>query len=151
MCSCYGSCLPTVIFCSIKSGLDDPETLDYEVTFRYFSDYTKSVDPVLASDATALESAYKRYKSDYERKGVVSFFDSQKDIEWFKERYHPGSEMTELREECKRKGREGKMQLFVEELEGGKLAGLIFDLGEWRPRFAECIGSFQNRLILCGS
>lgn len=110
--------------------MDDPETLEYEVTFRYFSDYTRSVNMHLANDASALEAAYKRYKSDFERRGVLAFFNVQKDVEWFRERYHPGPEMTQLRENCKRKGREGKMQRFLDELEGGQLDALTLDLGE---------------------
>ena len=115
--------------------LDPPEALDYQVTFRYFTDYIRSSNPSLAADATALEAAWQQYQVDFKRRGTVSFFEEMKDQSWFKEKYDPSKEMELLRMRLKKKGREGGMQRFLNEFEAGNLEAISFDYREFSSLF----------------
>lgn len=107
--------------------LDPPERLDYQVTFRYYTDYIRSTNPALASDSEALEAAWQQYQIDFKRRGTVGFFEEMKDQSWFKEKYDPSKEMESLRVRLKKKGREGGMQRFLNEFEAGNLEAISYD------------------------
>lgn len=101
--------------------------LDYQVTFRYFTDFHTRNNPSLASDSAALEASWQQYLIDFKRRGVVGFFEEMKEQSWFKEKYEPSKEMTGLRDRLKKKGREGGMQRFLDELEAGNLEAISYD------------------------
>lgn len=85
-----------------------------------------------------MEAAYARYKTDFARRGVTSFFDKMKDASWFREKYDPGKEYEDMRERLKRRGREGQVQRFLDEFESGAYDHLTHELGEFgqAPLFA---------------
>lgn len=121
------SLIPISLHHSPPDVLDPPEMLDYQVTFRYFTDFHAVNNPTLATDAAALEASWQRYLIDFKRRGVVTFFKEMKDQSWFKEKYEPSKEMTALRDRLKKKGREGGMQRFLNELEAGNLEAISYD------------------------
>jgi hypothetical protein len=133
-CAFFGS-LQTLVrlhltpLCSHLGRLDPPDTLAYQVTFRYFTDWIRESQPALADNPEALDAAWLQYKSDFMRKGHAAFFDEMKDKSWFREKYEPSKEMEEMREGLKVRGRAGAMERFLKEVESGKLDALSFDYG----------------------
>lgn len=60
---------------------------------------------------------------------------------WFKEKYSPAQEMADLRGTLKAKGREGRLDRFLAELEDGKLDELSFDLQRKQARVVHVCSS----------
>jgi hypothetical protein len=87
----------------------------------------------LADDKDALEVAWRKYRADYLRRQFQSFFSEHKNKPWFKEKYDPDEEP--LRKALKAKGREGKVDAFLESLGKGELDDLSFDYN--RKRYGE--------------
>lgn len=110
--------------------IDAPDTLSYQVTFRYFTDWLRQAQPEVAQSVDAVDAAWLRYRSNYLRKGATGFFDEMKDQCWFKEKYSPAQDMEELRATLKKKGREGRVETFLSDLETGRLQELSYDYGE---------------------
>ncbi|KAM0745655.1 hypothetical protein T439DRAFT_330469 [Meredithblackwellia eburnea MCA 4105] len=111
-----------------KPYLEPPEALDYLVTKRYLADFLRQSNPSFPHESQeAVDEAYRKYQNTYNRKSFVPFFDEMKEAIWFKERYDPAPDFEEQRKKRKEKGREGKLDAFLEELESGKFEHLSFD------------------------
>lgn len=102
-------------------NLQPPESLQYLVTYRYFTDYMQQQQ--ISSDAPtseeSLNEAWKKYQMSYLRKQNHNFWNEQKEKEWFKERYEPSEVMENLRESSKLKGLEGAVESWLEAMESG--------------------------------
>lgn len=113
--------------------MDPPESLPYEVTLRYYTDYLKESDPLVTP--TMIETMWKKYKTFVLRKGLHLFFDQIKGQAWFEERYEGGRERDEVRDRLKVEGKEGKMESWLEKRESIDISydeDQIVDEGEWR-------------------
>lgn len=99
--------------------------MPYEVTFRYFADWFRQSQPGAAPEV--LDAAWEKYKRDGLRKMQIVAFDEHKRKMWFREKYEGGKEWEEMRSALKSKGREGKMDKWLEEEKSGKYDGLCFD------------------------
>lgn len=109
--------------------MDPPESLNYQVTLRYFTDYIRQSQPSLADNKDSLNDAWKRYCNQFMRKGYLRFFDEMRRDAWFRERYEPSQEMEDLRIVVKKAGRDGKMQIFLDEATSGSLKDIYLEVG----------------------
>lgn len=116
--------------------MDPPESLPYEVTLRYYTDYLKESDPLVTP--TMIETMWKKYKTFVVRKGLHLFFDQIKGQAWFEERYEGGRERDEVRSRLKVEGREGKMESWLEKREEAQVSydeEQVVDEGEYRAPY----------------
>lgn len=113
----------------LYSGMDPPESLNYQVTLRYFTDYIRQSQTSLADNKDSLNDAWKRYCNQFMRKGFLRFFDEMRREAWFRERYEPSQEMEDLRIMVKKAGRDGKMQKFMDEATSGSLKDIFLEVG----------------------
>ncbi|KAK4705369.1 hypothetical protein P7C70_g818, partial [Phenoliferia sp. Uapishka_3] len=109
--------------------MEPPESLPYLVTLRYLTDYLRQTSPSFPIDSKdALDAAFRKYKNAYYRKSFQPFFQSVKGKIWFREKYEPSKEMEEMRKGLRKKGREGKLERWLEDVEGGALDEVRFDV-----------------------
>ncbi|KAM0788989.1 hypothetical protein ACM66B_003058 [Microbotryomycetes sp. NB124-2] len=122
--------------------LDAPDKLDYKVTQRYFKDWLELVDPKTAADNVAFEHAWNEYEISFKRRDVKEFFDSARKDPWFQEKYDSSKSMTEMRAKNKAKGRSGKLQKFLAELDS--LGDLSFDYPEHKDANGKLAAEGEN-------
>ena len=84
--------------------MDPPDSLPYEVTFRYFADWFRQSQPGAAPEV--LDAAWEKYKRDGLRKMQIVAFDEHKRKMWFREKYE-GGEGVGGDEECAEEQGEG--------------------------------------------
>ncbi|KAL8277884.1 hypothetical protein RQP46_009703 [Phenoliferia psychrophenolica] len=112
-----------------RTTMERPEDLPYLVTQRYFTDYLRSSSPSFpVENLDAVEIAFRKYTRAFARRSFHPFFVDMKRRVWFRERYEPSKEAEEARKVLRKRGREGRMDRFVDELESGKLDELVFDV-----------------------
>ncbi|SCZ99130.1 BZ3500_MvSof-1268-A1-R1_Chr7-1g09406 [Microbotryum saponariae] len=118
----------------IRSTLEAPETLPYQVTQRYFTDWLLQNKPSLSKNQPAIEAEWSKYLTSWRRKALTSTFQEHEKAAWFREKYDPREPYAEMRERLKQKGREGRVESFLAELARDHLEGIVMDYGEWKPR-----------------
>ncbi|KAG0145097.1 hypothetical protein CROQUDRAFT_671995 [Cronartium quercuum f. sp. fusiforme G11] len=119
-----------------RSHMPAPSELPHLVSFRYFADYMRSTSPSIAEDKDKLAEQWRRYRQDYSQKQLVGFFEENKTKPWFREKYMPGPELDQLRAALRKKGREGKLAVFLKGLEAGEFDILNYDYQPSRKRFS---------------
>ncbi|CAH7670282.1 hypothetical protein BY996DRAFT_4581806 [Phakopsora pachyrhizi] len=87
----------------------------------------RATSPHIAEDKERLAEQWKRYRQDFSRKQLVTFFEENKTKPWFREKYLPGPEFEDMRERLKKKGREGKVEAFVKGLNSGSFDIVNYD------------------------
>lgn len=102
-----------------------PEDLPYQVSFDHFEAYMRQSYPNIYEDRVRLDEAWRKYRNGFMRRQYLSFFEQNKKSPWFQERYDPAQEP--LRARLRAKGREGKVDEFLQDLSSGKLEDLNFD------------------------
>lgn len=107
--------------------MDPPDSLPYQVTFRYFTDWFRESQPGVTASPEVLDAAWEKYKRSGLRKSHFAAFEEHRRKMWFREKYEGGKEWEETRVALRKKGREGKMDKWVEEEKSGKYEGLSFD------------------------
>ncbi|KAK4055512.1 hypothetical protein OIV83_000058 [Microbotryomycetes sp. JL201] len=110
---------------------EPPDELDYKVTRRYYRDWLQYAKPKIAADDAAFENAWQHYEISFKRRDVERVFNKAKKDSWFQEKYNPSKNMAEMRARNKAKGRSGKLQKFLAELDD--LKELSFDYPERKP------------------
>ncbi|KAH8929903.1 hypothetical protein BT69DRAFT_11011 [Atractiella rhizophila] len=105
--------------------MDPPSSFPYQVTYRYFSEYTRLHSPHVFNDKVALQDEWNKYKLERLRSAYWKFFEEWKSKPWFQERYSLEDEWKVPREETRKKGR--GTERFLEGLERGEWDGLSLD------------------------
>ncbi|SGY78892.1 BQ5605_C008g04985 [Microbotryum silenes-dioicae] len=108
----------------IRSTLEAPETLPYQVTQRYFTDWLLQIKPSLSKNQPAIETEWSKYLTSWRRKALTSTFQEHENAAWFREKYDPREPYAEMRERLKQKGREGRVESFLAELASDHLEGI---------------------------
>ncbi|KAI8140367.1 hypothetical protein BJV82DRAFT_645835 [Fennellomyces sp. T-0311] len=67
----------------------DLDQLDYVVPFKQFCDHLRTVHSRSHFDEDELQKRYQHYKEKVLARQLSSFFASNKDKQWFQEKYHP--------------------------------------------------------------
>ncbi|MBW0491899.1 hypothetical protein O181_031614 [Austropuccinia psidii MF-1] len=127
-----------------RSHLTPPSELPHLVSFRYFADFMRATSPHIAEDKEKLAEQWKRYRHDYTRKHLVTFFEENKSKHWFREKYLPGAEFEEMRERLKKKGREGKVEKFIQGLEKGDFDIVNYDYLPMSKKFTNSKSNIEN-------
>lgn len=73
---------------------------------------------------------YQKYKTDFQRQSLWSFFLRHQSDEWFKEKYAIYAPYVEARRLRRRTGRMGHKEVWLHELESGALDKVCWDLQE---------------------
>lgn len=102
----------------------DPAKLDFLLNFREFAEYIEVSDGFKRSE-DELSKRYTIYKENLVAKQAQSFFETHKEIEWFREKYHP-VESKPIRQETLER-RRVLLTEFMARMEEGKLDGVDFD------------------------
>lgn len=122
----------------------DPMQSDSLLSFRAYAQMTRATRDRTAEHLTnnELYESYQNYKTVYNRKVVANFFEQRKTEEWFKEKYSMQPAYLTARLERKRMGRAGKKQIWLDELQQGKLDRVNYDM---QPRELEESSSMPSR------
>lgn len=107
--------------------MQPPSEFPYLVSFRYFSEFMRLTSPDIAEDRDRLGEYWRRYKSDTQHRHLRIFFDDQNSSAWFMDKYSPDDDAVERRKRVRQKGREGRVDAFLAQLEKGELDDLNFD------------------------
>lgn len=110
-----------------RSTLKPPTDLPYLASFQYYKDWMRDEDPRTYDDKVRLEESYKKYKSNFLYRSNRNFFDEINGMAWCKEKYGITEEEEAERKRLRAKGREGKIEQFLQTLESGDLDDLTFD------------------------
>lgn len=84
-------------------------------------------DHRLYDDKTKLEEAYKNYRTSYLYKAHQGLWTDIKEMAWCKEKYGIGEEEVNERKKLRERGRQGKMESFVQAVKNGDLDNLSLD------------------------
>ena len=104
-----------------------PSEVAQLVSFAYFRDWIKDEDPRTFDDRAKLDEAYKKYRIDHMHKNNRNFWDEIKGHAWTREKYGIATAEEQERKRLRSKGREGKLDSFLQQLEGGDFDELSFD------------------------
>lgn len=80
-----------------------------------------------------LYDKYQEYRLAHTRKTMKQFWEAHKSDKWFVERYGIGENQVQRRNTRRRKGREGRKKVWLEELREGKLDKICWDAKEISP------------------
>ncbi|KAI7904590.1 uncharacterized protein BX663DRAFT_502898 [Cokeromyces recurvatus] len=104
--------------------LVDPIQLDYLVSFKQFSEYTKRTSNRRIDDED-MQKRFAHYKEKFAARQLAQFFASNQDKEWFQEKYHP--HLSRPRQEDVKSRRRRYLTEFLEELERGDYDNSCYD------------------------
>ncbi|RCH81258.1 hypothetical protein CU098_006009, partial [Rhizopus stolonifer] len=104
--------------------LVDPAQLDYLVSFKQFSEYTKRTSNRRIDDED-MQKRFAHYKEKFAARQLAQFFTANKDKEWFQEKYHPT--ISRPRQENVKERRRRYLNEFLQELESGQYDDVCFD------------------------
>lgn len=110
-----------------RSTLKPPQELPYLASFQYYKDWMREEDPRTYDDKARMEESYKKYKSTFLYRSNKDFFSEISGLAWCKEKYGTTDEEEAERKRLRAKGREGRIDQFLQSLENGDLDELIFD------------------------
>lgn len=109
----------------ISSSPVDPSQLDYLISFKHYCDYLRNAHPRSHFDDDEYTKKYTLYKEKFNGKQLVTFFEQQKDKEWFQEKYHPA--MSLKRKERLKQLKQRYYDQYLVDLENGKYDDVRFD------------------------
>lgn len=84
-------------------------------------------DPRTYDDKARLEDSYKKYKNNFLYRNNKDFFSEISGMAWCKEKYGITPEEEAERKRLRGKGREGRIDQFLQTLQNGDLDDLTFD------------------------
>jgi hypothetical protein len=127
-----------------SSSAIDPSQLDYLITFKQYCDYLRSTHPRTHFDDDEYTKKYTVYKEKFNAKQLATFFEQQKDKEWFQEKYHPTlaknrkEELKQLKQRC--------YNQYMIDLENGKYDDVRFDEpeGGFKQQDTQMAGSVEE-------
>lgn len=102
----------------------DPTQLDYLVSFKQFSDYTKRTAG-RRLDEDDIQKRFAHYREKFSARQIVQFFEANKEKEWFQEKYHPS--ISRPRQEDVKERRRRYLGQFLEALEKGEYDQVRYD------------------------
>lgn len=103
----------------------DPSQLDYLITFKQYCDYIRSTNPRTHFDDDEYTKKYNVYKEKFNAKQLATFFEQQKDKEWFQEKYHPS--LSKKRKDELKQLKQRYYSQYLIDLENGKYDDVRFD------------------------
>ncbi|CAO3665810.1 unnamed protein product [Umbelopsis ramanniana] len=103
----------------------DPSQLDYLITFKQYCDYIRSTNPRTHFDDDEYTKKYTVYKEKFNAKQLATFFEQQKDKEWFQEKYHPS--LSKKRKDELKQLKQRYYSQYLIDLENGKYDDVRFD------------------------
>lgn len=103
----------------------DLDQLDYIVSFKQFCEHLRSVHSRSHFDDDELQKRYQHYKEKVQARQLANFFNSNKDKQWFLEKYHPTASRDRI-EDMKRRRRDNQTQ-FLADLEKGHYDDINYD------------------------
>ncbi|ODQ55469.1 hypothetical protein SAICODRAFT_23505 [Saitoella complicata NRRL Y-17804] len=72
-----------------RESLDDPYNLEHLVSFSYYCDWYREVNPQHTLDVEALRAKYEVYRDDLHARLAQDFVKEKMKDQWFKEKYDP--------------------------------------------------------------
>ncbi|KAI8987865.1 arsenite-resistance protein 2-domain-containing protein, partial [Mycotypha africana] len=105
--------------------LVDPLQLDYQVSFKQFAEYMKRTSNNQRIDDEELQKRFAVYREKFAARQLTTFFNANKEKEWFQEKYHPTLSIP--RQEDVKMLRRRYLQEFLVELEKGEFDNVNFD------------------------
>ncbi|KAI9278683.1 hypothetical protein BDA99DRAFT_13548 [Phascolomyces articulosus] len=103
----------------------DLDQLDYVVNFKQFCDHLRSVHSRSQFDEDELKKRYQQYKEKVIARQLSTFFNNNKDKQWFQEKYHPKIAKDRI-DDMKRRRME-YLEEFKKNLENGKYDDVNYD------------------------
>ncbi|KAI9319051.1 hypothetical protein BX666DRAFT_2025391 [Dichotomocladium elegans] len=103
----------------------DLDQLDYIVSFKQFCEHLRSVHSRSQFDEDELQKRYQHYKEKVQARQLNNFFNSNKDKQWFLEKYHPTASRERLADMKKR--RQQNLKQFMSDLNEGKYDDVDYD------------------------
>ncbi|KAF7720961.1 hypothetical protein EC973_005674 [Apophysomyces ossiformis] len=103
----------------------DPNQFDFLMPYKQFCEYLRQTYPRSQFDDSELQSRYGKYKAKYAARQLSLFFNSNKDKQWFQEKYHPTVSLPRIQEMKQRRRKYQKEFLIA--LEEGKYDDIRYD------------------------
>lgn len=129
----------TCSFFSFSSGVFDPFKNSGLLNFRSFADLAKSAGHPSYEAKDKLFAEYSAYRLEFQKRLLKTFFEEHCDKVWFKEKYFykdaDGYDYEEDRKMRIKKGREGRKEIWVKELQAGEIDEVNWDL---KGEFLSC-------------
>ncbi|KAI9469006.1 MAG: hypothetical protein EXX96DRAFT_590070 [Benjaminiella poitrasii] len=116
--------------------LVDPAQLDYLVSFKQFSEYTKRTAN-RRIDEEDIQKRFAHYKEKFAARQLAQFFTANQDKEWFQEKYHPN--LSRPRQEDVKVRRRRYLNEFLQELEKGDYDDVRYEI-----KAGQTASSFSN-------
>lgn len=105
----------------------DPAQLDYMVSFRHFVEFTKR-NANRRIDDEDMQRRFSQYKEEFSARQLAQFFNSNKERQWFQEKYHPTVSLPRKNDVKERRRR--YLKEFLDALERGEYDKVRYDKNE---------------------
>ncbi|CAO1619974.1 unnamed protein product [Parajaminaea phylloscopi] len=115
----------------IPDPLDSPALLGFKPFAHVHRQRQARLDPgASTSDLSTQEmfNLYKSYKAVYTARSARKFWEEKRDAPFFAEKYGISEEDVQRRRQRRRKGREGRKRVWLEELTGSKIDGVTAEM-----------------------
>lgn len=115
----------------IPDPLDSPALLQFKQFAQVHRQRQARLDPTSSTSSLSTQemfNLYKRYKLVYTARSARKFWEDKKDVAFFIEKYGVGPDEVARRIQRRRRGRQGKKQVWLDELRSGKLDGINFQM-----------------------
>ncbi|PWY98641.1 hypothetical protein BCV70DRAFT_201444 [Testicularia cyperi] len=125
---------PTSVKSSDTLVTPDPMQSETLLPFRAYAQMIRAGHPssrdrsIDQPSTQELYDGYQTYKTAFNKKAIVAFFEQRKDEAWFKEKYSSSEPFLEARLHRKRVVRAGKKDKWLQELADGKLDRINYDI-----------------------
>ncbi|KAI8081664.1 uncharacterized protein BX664DRAFT_366899 [Halteromyces radiatus] len=106
----------------------NPDQFDYIIPYKQYCDYLRYTHPSKRFDDSSLRRRYDEYKESFQAKQLANFFDTNKDKQWFLEKYHPVLSIPRKQELKQRRLR--YFNQFMDDLNRGLLDNVELDEGK---------------------
>ncbi|KAG0194485.1 hypothetical protein DFQ28_010569 [Apophysomyces sp. BC1034] len=103
----------------------DPNQFDFLMPYKQFCEYLRQTHSRSQFDESELQSRYGKYKAKYAARQLSLFFSSNKDKQWFQEKYHPTIALPRIQEMKQR--RRQYLKDFLTALDEGKFDDIQYD------------------------
>ncbi|KAI8380887.1 uncharacterized protein BYT42DRAFT_284922 [Radiomyces spectabilis] len=103
----------------------DPNQLDYIIPFKQYCDYLRQTHSRSHFDDDELQKRYAKYKEKATARQLNTFFNNNKDKEWFQEKYHP--KISEPRIADMKQRRRHQLDQFLIDLRNGVYDAIQYD------------------------
>ncbi|KAK0536607.1 hypothetical protein OC834_001129 [Tilletia horrida] len=113
----------------------DPLEEESMLNFKAFCAFVRAHDATITRETTTAElyEKHQAYKREFNRRAIERFWREHRTEAWFQERYSLDEELVQARKERRRKGREGRKENWLKELQSGLLDPITFDAEDAPP------------------